>query len=92
MLVLLATCHTNNGPPLGTATKSSPKLSIDHSLNWLKTATGLVLPHVPVFHWPEPQPEPATNTSKPEPYKYVPTVFEPPPLPVWSEAWAKVTV
>jgi len=52
-------------PALTFAIKSSPKLSIDHNLNWLLAANELLDPHPPAPQVPAPQPVPDTNTSKP---------------------------
>ena len=52
-------------PPLGFITKSSPKLSCVHNLNWLEADIGEVDPQPPAPQVSTPQPEEATKLSNP---------------------------
>ena len=65
-------------PALGLITKSSPKLSCVHNLNWLIADKGELDPHAPAPQASVLQPVPITVVSRPTLTSYAPSVPEPP--------------
>ncbi len=65
LVVVFVLSHKNIGPSRALSSKSSPKLSSDHSLRLFDNVSPAAVPHVPSPHGPDAHPPPGTATSSP---------------------------